>query len=139
MSGAPGRLLAAVVVVLAVGGVALSSGDRDSNLDRAISRLDDEGRFATSTEAGQTVADISTQLRVDGAACRDDEQPIPRCSALLSASAFSAVIAVTMLECTAPGVYDARVSLGRYLRKLRDFIDEGAQGAAPTLPTVVTC
>jgi hypothetical protein len=131
-------VLVGVVLVVIAGVVALLTVDRSSQLDKAIARLGDADRFATSATAGQTVADISTDLRVDGTNCRTRDNG-PQCGALLSAAAFTAVTAVTMLDCTAPDIFDARVSLERYLRKLRDFIDDGAQGAAPTLPKVITC
>ncbi len=133
-------LLAAAIVVVALGGVvALRSVDNPSTLDEAITQLQDNQRFATSGKAGQTVADISAALRTDGAACRDNDDDDARCAALLSASAFSAVTAFTMLDCTAPGVHDGRVAMLRYLRAVRSFVDGGAKGTPPSVPKVVTC
>jgi hypothetical protein len=134
-------VLAGAIGVVLLGGVtALRSADDPSTLDEAISQLQDNKRFATSGRAGQTVADISAALRTDGAACRDDDgDDDARCSALLSASAFSAVTAFTMLDCTAPGVHDGRTTMLRYLRAVRAFLDNDAKGTQPSVPKVVTC
>lgn len=132
-------VLALVGVLLVLGLAAAVFVDRPTRLDEAIARLGDDDRFATSAEAGQTVADISVGLRQDGAACRSAGDETARCAALLSAAAFSAVTAVTLLDCTAPDVHDARVALRAYLRDLRAFLAGGADGAAPELPRVVTC
>jgi hypothetical protein len=129
----------AVVVVLLGGFVALRAVDNPSTLDEAIGRLQDNHRFATSGKAGQTVADISADLRVDGAECRDSHDDDARCAALLSASAFAAVTAFTLLDCTAPGVHEGRTTMLRYLRAVRTFLDGGAKGTPPSVPKVVTC
>jgi hypothetical protein len=131
--------LAGASLVLIAAVVAFLTTDRASHLDKAINRLGDAKRFTTSAKAGQTVADISTTLRIDGAKCRDQRKARgPECAALLSAAAFTAVTAVSMLDCTAPDVYDARLALGKYLRTLRDFV-EGDRAKPPTLPKVITC
>lgn len=132
-------LFGGVAAVVAAGLFAVFFVDRSSRLDKAISRLGDQKRFATSAQGGQTVADISTELRAEGSECRDKKDTPARCAALLSAAGFTAVTAVQMLDCTAPDVYDARIALRAYLRKVRDFIDDGATGAPPALPKVITC
>jgi hypothetical protein len=132
-------LVAGAIAVLVIGAVAFVLLPRPSHLDEAVQRLDDAHRFTTSAKAGQTVADISTTLRQDGTSCRTKEQRGAKCGALLSAAAFTAVTAVSLLDCTAPDVYDTRIALGKYMRALREFIDRGAKGTAPALPKVITC
>ncbi len=123
-----------------VGGfVGLRAVDKPSTLTSAVAKLEDSDRFATSLRAGQTVADISAALRVDGAKCRAENDTAARCDAILSASAFTAVAAVRMLDCTAPDVFEARRALLAYLRQVRAFIGGDATGAPPTIPKVVAC
>ncbi|HVT76765.1 MAG TPA: hypothetical protein VHD87_07025 [Acidimicrobiales bacterium] len=116
---------------------ALGACSHHSVVDDSIGKLDDSGRFVTSARAAQTVADISARLRVAGAACRP--QHAPRCTVVLQGAAFSAVTAYALADCTAPGVFDGRRAMLRYLRAVRTFLDGGATGAAPSVPKVVTC
>jgi hypothetical protein len=129
------KVAAAIAVfVLAIGAVLLVRGNHKSTVDASIGKLSDTKRFATSARAAQTVADISTKLRLDGAACRPKHSP--RCTVLLQASAYSAVTAYTLADCTAPGVYDGRKAMLTYLRAVRAFM-HGAP--APGVPKVITC
>jgi len=132
-------LLAVVSVFVVAGVVALAAVDRSSPLDRTIARFGDEGRFSSGGRAARTIADISTQLRVQGTRCRDDKRPDARCLAMLSAAAFMAVSAVNLVDCSPADVRDARLALERYLRSLREFISDGAKGAGPKLPKVTSC
>lgn len=136
MNARRGALLGvAGLVVVAL--LALAARPDPSPLERALQRVGDDARFTTSAKAGQTVADISVDLRRDGTRCRAQDNG-PACAALLSGAAFTAVTAVSLLDCTAPDVHDTRVALAQYLRRLQAYVDRGA-GAAPTLPEVNRC
>ena len=135
------RALIAIAIVVAVlgGGLTVRALHHPSVVADSVSKLRDPHRFASSARAGQTVADISTRLRIEGAKCAKAHQGAPSCSAILSASAFTAVAAFTLADCTAPGVYEGRVRLERYLESVRDFLDHGAKGALPAIPKVLVC
>lgn len=61
-------------------------------------------------EAGDALARVGSILLQAGKECDDD-----RCDALLSASAFAQVLAVRVLGCTAPGRFEMRRAMRRYL------------------------
>jgi hypothetical protein len=133
------RLLIGLGLVVVLGGAAaFLLVDRATYLDDAVEKMGDDKAFSTSTRAGQTVADISVELRARGAQCREQNATKTRCDAVLSAAAFTAVTAVAMLDCTAPDVHEARLALEKYLRSVRSFVEDGER-AAPKLPKVVTC
>ena len=100
-------LVAAVVVALALSTTAC--GDDSSPVDRARKVVDDDGRFATSIEAGDALARVSSILLRAGKECDG------RCDALLSAAAYAQVLAVRVLDCTAPGRFQMRQAMRRYL------------------------
>lgn len=130
---------AAIVVIIAVAFVGVRVLRNDSTLDRAIGRLEESSNFATSDRAGETIAEISATLRRDGSTCRDNDKPDARCRAILSASAYTAVVAYTVTDCTAPGVFEGRARSLTLLRSLRTFLSRGATGRAPAIPEVPTC
>ena len=132
-------LLLVAATALVLGLIALLTVDRETYLDKAIGRMDDQRSFTTSAKSAETVARISDQLRTDGSKCRTQNDAPAKCAAVLSASAYTAVAAVTLLDCTAPDIFDMRLALEAFLRRLRTFIDGGAKGAAPSLPEVITC
>lgn len=101
----------------------------------SISKLNDSKRFTTTARGAQTVADISTRLRLAGAACRKSHHDAPRCTLLLQAAAYAAVTAYTMADCTAPGVFDGRKAMLGYLHAIHEY----KSGALPTVPKVTTC
>jgi hypothetical protein len=130
--------LVIALVVLVMGGVLAVRGmGKSSPVDDSISKLNDNKRFATSARAGQTVADIATTLRLEGARCRKRDAKESRCTVLLQAAAYSAVTAYTLVDCTAPGVYDGRKAMLGYLQRVKKFMHDGAP--APTVPKVITC
>jgi len=126
--------LAIALAILAIGAFLVFRGGNPSVVNKSIDKLSEDKRFATSARAGQTVADISTDLRVAGASCKPKHTP--RCTVLLQAAAYSAVTAYTLTDCTAPGVYDGRKAMLKYLRAIRAF-EHGAK--QPTVPKVISC
>lgn len=129
--------LVIALAVLAIGAFLVVRGDKHSVVDRSISKLNDDKRFSTSARAAQTVADVSTELRLAGAACRKDDKKSPRCTAMLQAAAYSAVTAYTLADCTSPGVYDGRKVMRAYLHAVKKFLKDGRK--TPSVPKVITC
>ena len=113
----PRRTVSAVVLVLllAIGGC---GDDRTiEDLDDARAVLDDDDAFETGKEAGVSFARLADGLLPLGRRCietrsREDE----RCQRLLAAAAYAQVFAVEALDCTEPGIAEARAGLSRYLR-----------------------
>jgi hypothetical protein len=105
LTGSVRRLVALVLV-----GALASCGGSTSPVERARRIVDDDDRFATSIEAGDALANVGSILLRAGKDCDDD-----RCGALLSASAFAQVLAVRVLDCTAPGRFQMRRAMRSYL------------------------
>jgi hypothetical protein len=132
--------LVIALAVLAIGAVLVVRGTAHHTLvDGTLGKLNDDKNFTTSARAGQTIADISTQLRLAGASCRKKDKASPRCTVVLQAAAYSAVTAYTLTDCTSPGVFDGRKAMRDYLRALQRFLKGDAKGVAPSVPKVVTC
>ena len=127
-------VLALAILALGASLVVRGSGHR-TPVDSSLGKLNATKNFASSMRAGQTVADISTKLRLAGAACTPKHSP--RCTALLQAAAYSAVTAYTLTDCTSPGVYDGRKAMLDYLHAVQVFFKHG--GTAPSVPKVITC
>jgi hypothetical protein len=102
-------VLVAPVLVAALALSTTACGRDASPVDRARTVVDDDGRFATSIEAGDALARVSSILLRAGKDCDGG------CDALLSAAAYAQVLAVRVLDCTAPGRFQVRRSMRRYL------------------------
>jgi len=120
------RLLLCFVVTLA----ACGGGGGDA-VAKARRVLDYDGRFATAYDSGDALAKIGSTLLRAGKRCDGGG-----CPALLSASAYAQVLAVRVLDCTAPG----RERIRGAMRAELDAIDELAPKApAPTPPPIPSC
>ena len=121
-----GRLLAAVVLLVLIAGVAgLSMRSEPTGLALARRILDDDGSFATPIDAGVALTRISVALQDAGEGCSGRGNPpasavrsADGCSHLFSAAAYSRVAAVQVLPCTRRGVAAARSALRSYLERL---------------------
>jgi hypothetical protein len=129
--------LVIALAVLALGAFLVVRGDKSSVVDHSISKLNDNERFTTSARAAQTVADVSTDLRLAGASCRKRDKASPRCTVMLQAAAYSAVTAYTLADCTSPGVFDGRKVMRTYLHAVKKYLQHG--GKTPSVPKVITC
>ena len=116
------KLLAVVLVAL---GVACSSGG--GVVDDARRVLDDDGRFDTSFEAGDALAQIGGRLLAAGKRCESG------CDALFSASAYAQILAVRVLGCTAPGRFKVRRVMRTYLDEI-DGLPESGPAPEPPVP-----
>jgi hypothetical protein len=135
------RALVALVVVLVVVAVVgagaarfVTRGSRD-RLARAADLLDEPDRFDTGLEAGETLARVAELLLEDARRCRADHGAAPRCQAMSSASAVAQVFAVEVLDCTAPGRFEARTRMAGYLAAVATLGDgPGAEVPQPPAP-----
>ena len=95
------------MLVLAL--VAGCGSDEPTLMERAQSLVEGDGGFGTAIESGDTFAHVGELLLEAAEACS-----VP-CPGLRQASAYVQVIAVEVLECTQPGVHDARAAVLAYL------------------------
>ena len=93
--------------------VAACGDDDEPPLERARSLVEADGGFGTAIESGDTFAHVA-ELLLEYAETCDDAAP---CPAVLQASAYVQLVAVDVLECTEPGIHDAR-------RAVLDHLDE---------------
>jgi hypothetical protein len=114
---------AALVVVLSMASSACSEGA--SPIGRARAIVDDDERFATAIESGDALARVGSILLRAGKDCAEG------CDALLSASAYAQVLAVRVLDCTAPGRFEVR----RAMRRELDAVDAARRRSATAVPT----
>jgi hypothetical protein len=106
------RVLALAIVVLA----ACGGGGGVHDVDDARDLLDDDGAFDTGKDAGQSFAKIADALLELGRDCVDDKgREDETCGRHLAAAAFAQVFATDALQCTQPGIDEARVGLDAYL------------------------
>ena len=109
---------AAVLALVLLAGISGCGGDGGiEDLEDAQAVLGEDDAFASGKEAGVTFAKVADGLLPLGRRCvetrgREDE----RCQRLLAAAAFAEVFAVEALDCTQPGIEEARAGLARYLR-----------------------
>lgn len=110
---------AARIVALAVGVVAIagSCGTDEEPLDAAISIASDAGEFGNGPEAGESLARIAQHVDDAIEAC-DAEVDGTRCASLSVASGYAQVLAVQVLQCTAPGRFEARTGMLELLRAI---------------------
>jgi len=120
--------LAVVVAVISIS--ACSEGT--SPIGQARKIIDDDHRFATSLEAGDALAHVGSILLRAGKDCREG------CDALLSASAYAQVLAVRVLDCTAPGRFQVRTAMRHYLDDVEKARNRSAH-AVPTPPDPPRC
>lgn len=117
------RASAAILVAT----LAACAGD-PGPVDAARGVLDDDDRFQTSFEAGDALAQIGGRLLEAGRTCHGG------CDALLSASAYSQILAVRVLDCTAPGRFEMRAALRAYLDAIEDLDDDAPAPQPPKPP-----
>lgn len=135
-----GAVAIVAVVVALVAGYLVFGRRSPSGLTATRTWLTQDSRFTSGPTAGQTFAKISATLLTDGKACEHDHPGRdPRCVARLSGAAWANVTAVNLLNCTAPGVFQARTRLSRYLAAV-DALDQSPRhGRVPPVPTVPEC
>ncbi|MEA3056785.1 MAG: hypothetical protein QOD30_2217 [Actinomycetota bacterium] len=130
-------LLVAMVVAVAL----VATRDHPTGLARVRVALHDDDRFVNGPTAGETIATASEWLLDDGESCEAAHgRGDPRCAARLSAAAYTSVAAVGLVDCTAPGVFQTRRALVRYIDDIATF-DHEPLGTlrVPSPPHVPAC
>ena len=103
-----------------------------SGVDRALAVVGEDAAFDTAEAAGNAFVRVGVALREQAEDCARDGGPAPRkCDPYFAGSAQAQVMAVQVLRCTRPGVFEARSSMRTYLEALRD---DAGQARLPLLP-----
>ena len=135
------RAAAVSVIALVVVAAAVGLRPHESGLAKTRAALASDSRFANGPKAGSTFADISRWLLADGQACQRSRSATDhRCRLRLSASAYAGVSAFILVDCTSPGVFQARAAMRSYIDQIETF-DRRPLGSmpVPSLPNVPTC
>jgi len=125
---------AATIAALAFAAWLAVGRDTRPGLERAAELLDEPARFATGLQAGESLARAGQLLLDDARACRREHGSAVPCQARSSASAVAQVFAVAVLECSAPGRFEARTRLAAYLDEVA-----AADRAVPQPPAPPDC
>ena len=127
-------LAAVAVLVLAAGLIVITTRDAEpEGLDLVDARLGDADRFGSGLEAGDTLAEVSGVLLVEARSCAT---PAPRCTGIQQAAALAQTLAVRVLDCTAPGRFEARQRLRLFVRAVDQLT---AHDEVPPLPAPPAC
>ena len=118
---ARGALVVAVVLVV-VGIVATQIVNRanDDPIAEAIEIVNDEELFARGVDTGVAFVRISRVLKEGAESCEEEQGVSVECDALFSGAAYAQVLAVSVLDCTKPGMFEARENMRTYLKSLRE-------------------
>lgn len=125
----------AVAVGLALALVTTACSSDHEPLGSAIAIAEDDGAFGTGPEAGDSLARIAQHLEDARARCSADEGA--RCAALGVASGYAQVLAARVLQCTAPGRFEARTGVLELLEAV-DRMDDAATDL-PEPPPLPDC
>jgi hypothetical protein len=128
--------IAVVLVAIAAGLAVARAEDGHDGVGGAVDLAEDQARFESSSEAGETFALIASLLLDDARACVDDRSDVhPRCVALSEGAAYVQAVAVAAVRCTGPGVFELRTRTLEYLRAI-----EGADDATrPPVAAIPSC
>jgi hypothetical protein len=125
--------LAAALVLVVIAIAALVTRHPPTRVDRARALVADDARFSTAEETGVTFIGVAQLLRDEGESClKRKGATASTCASFFSGSAYAQVSAVQVLNCTRPGVFDAREAMRRYLEDI-------ARGRDSSVPAAVTC
>jgi len=119
-------VFAAVAIVIAV--IAASRLSRGNPfVGEAVAVISDDARFETATDAGVAFARVASLLQEAGEDCGGDAD---ECGRFFTAAAFAQVTAVHVLDCTRPGIFEARRAMRTYV----SAIDDDAEPVPPPPP-----
>lgn len=105
-----------------------------SALARSQTVLEDRGRYHSALAAGDAFAEISGFLLAEARACTGDLAASERCDAVAEAAALSQVLAVRVLDCTAPGRFELRQVLRAHLSAIEAMAPDDSSPSLPSLP-----
>jgi hypothetical protein len=127
----------ALLVVVAVARVATSGAADD--LDGAIGIASTASRFESSQRAADSFVKIRGILLDEARSCvAKHSAQHPPCAARGAAVALAQSAAVVAVQCTQPGVYEARAGILRYLQGIKR-LDRAPAGPPPPFPTLPHC
>lgn len=134
-----GLLIAVAVAVGTVGAALALRSEGDEGIGGAVDLAEDQSRFSSSTEAGDTFALIAGVLLDDARACVAERSlEHPRCVALSEAAAYVQTVAVTAATCTGPGVFELRTRALEYLRAV-ERVGDDRDAARPPVADIPSC
>ena len=107
-------------------------------ITHAIQIIEDDSRYSTSLESGQSFLRVSDLLLKFANQCQRDSERRIRCAAAFQGAAYSRTLAVRVLECTRPGIFEARQRTRSYLRSLEQF-EDGRTARSPLTPRQPVC
>ena len=133
--------IAGVVALLVVGLVVdATAGRSSSGLVSARRVLQRDARFTNGPTAGTAFADVSNLMLRDAKACAQHHSKTDqRCAARYSAAAYASVTAFALVDCTQPGVYQARRAAMQQLDGIVAVDDAHGKARAPRVPEVPDC
>lgn len=132
-------IVAAVVAVVTVGAALVLQDDSHEGVSGAVRLAEDQSRFDSSAEAGDTFALMASVLMDDARACvAEHSREHPRCVALSEGAAYAQTVAVTAATCTGPGVFELRTRALGYLRAIAR-VDDAKDAARPPVPDIPSC
>lgn len=131
-------VVAALLVVGAVAAVLLRDGAEEGVGD-ALGIAEDEGRFASSVQAGDTFALIAGIVLDDARTCvAERSRDHAHCIARSEAAAYVQAVAVTAVDCTAPGIFELRRRTAEYLRAV-EAVEDVEDAERPPVPAIPSC
>lgn len=133
-------LAAAVVTAAATGVLLVKSRTESSGLDRARAILRSDSEFGGGAEAATAMATVGSQLLEDAESCaRRLGASAPLCNALFSASARAQVLAVELLTCGLPDVFETRRQMRVHLEAIAALGENAGHAELPRQPAVPSC
>lgn len=118
-----------VLALVGSGVLVVRDGDR-APLERARALVREDGGFDTGLEAGATLAKVAQHLEGAVEACRHGGPRIT-CQSLSAALGYTQVMAALVLQCTAPGRFEARARTAAYLSKVAAVTPRSPRVPAP--------
>lgn len=128
--------VAVLVAALALASLAIWRDHDRPALDRARQLVARDTGFDSGLEAGETLARVAQHLGAAVDECRDAERGAS-CPALSAALGYSQVLAAFVLECSAPGRFEARERMASYLEEVADVRHDSERVPGP--PPLPAC
>lgn len=123
------RLKRGVLVALVMWMVT-GCGSDQAPLEKALAIARDDSDFDSGPEAGESLARIAQHIEDAIDRC-DVEVEGTRCDALRVASGYAQVLAVQVLQCTAPGRFEARAGTLDLLVEIDDLEPDASDTPEP--------
>lgn len=93
--------------------------------------VDDEDRFAAAQTSGLALLRVSGLLKDEAERCAEAQPTDGGCNAYFSAAGHLQVMAVHIVQCSRPEIFDVRLAVSAYLEVLAERPNDAA---LPLLP-----